>query len=283
MTNPTTGTTAGLTVLALLAFAANSVLARLALGGPHMDPASYTSVRLVSGAAILFVIARLRRGNSVSLIGGNWLSAAMLFLYAIAFSFAYIRLSTGTGALILFPTVQFTMIAIGIYAGERPQPLEWLGLLVAFIGLIYLMSPGVMAPSLLGACLMTLAGVAWGFYSIWGRGQTNPLGATADNFLRTVPFALIILAFWHSELSLSSTGLIYAVASGSIASGIGYAIWYAALRGLTATRAATVQVSVPIIAALGGVVFLSETITTRLLLSALAILGGVGTAVSSRK
>ena len=277
--NQTSGVTAILTLIAMLAFAANSVLARLGLGEASIDPASYTAVRLLSGAATLWAIARFSSHDNNSESAGSWTSGSMLFLYAITFSFAYITLSTGTGALILFAAVQITMIAMGLYSGERPRPLEWLGLLIAIIGLIYLVSPGITAPSLVGSLLMLIAGIAWGVYSIRGRGAVNPLAATADNFLRTIPFALIMVLIFYFKINISESGFIYALTSGAISSGVGYAIWYAALRGLTATRAATVQLSVPVLAAIGGVLFLSEPVTTRLAIATMAILSGIGMAV----
>lgn len=274
--------TALFTVLALIAFAANSIFARLALGDLSIDPASYTTVRLMTGAATLWLIASFREGNKPVSYDRDWTSAAMLFLYATTFSFAYISLTTGTGALILFAAVQITMIAAGLYAGERPSALHWVGLLIAIGGLVYLVSPGVAAPSALGSLLMGTAGVAWGVYSILGRGVTNPVHATAKNFLRSVPLTLLVLIFWSSSIALTTEGFLWAALSGSITSAVGYVIWYAALRGLSATLAATVQLSVPAIAALGGTVFLSEQITLRLILAGAVILAGVGLAICSQ-
>lgn len=279
---PSTVATAVLTVLALLAFATNSVLARLGLGASAIDSASYTTVRLVSGAAALWVIVSLSSQRPLYRPAGSWASAAMLFLYAATFSFAYLSLSTGTGALILFASVQITMIAVGLWLGERPRIFEWIGLAVAIAGLIYLVSPGITAPSLSGSFLMFIAGVGWGVYSIRGRGNSNPAVATADNFLRTLPMTAVLMLFGYRQLAISGSGVLYAILSGAISSGVGYAIWYAALQGLTATRAATVQLSVPVIAAIGGVVFLSEPVTARLLLSSVVILAGVGMAISAR-
>jgi len=281
--NYKSSSTAVLTVLALIAFAGNSIFCRLALGEFTIDPASYTAARLISGALTLWVIARFLRDTASARSGGGWISAAMLFFYAIAFSVAYISLSAGTGALIWFASVQITMITVGLYDGERPDVLEWLGLCIAIVGLIYLLSPGITAPSPFGSALMAIAGIAWGIYSLRGRGATDPVAATADNFLRTVPFALAVVFLWSSRLTISPMGLLWAVLSGSITSGLGYVIWYAALRGLTATRAATVQLSVPVLAALGGVVVLSEAITLRLIISAVVILSGVALAVAHHK
>jgi drug/metabolite transporter (DMT)-like permease len=272
-----------LTVLALIAFAANSIFGRLALGEFTIDPASYTAVRLISGALTLWIIARFFRDTSSAKSNGGWISAFMLFLYAIAFSVAYISLSAGTGALILFASVQITMIGVGLYGGERPDILEWLGLCIAIVGLIYLVSPGITAPSPFGSALMAIAGIAWGIYSLRGRGSIDPVNTTSDNFLRAVPFTLAIVFFWSSRLTISRIGLLWAVSSGSITSALGYVVWYAALRGLTATRAATVQLSVPVLAALGGAVVLSEVITLRLIISAVVILSGVGLAVAHHK
>lgn len=276
-------TTLPLTLLALIAFAGNSVLCRLALGEAAIDPASYTAVRLTSGALTLWLISvavgrRGSRGGSA----GSWIAGALLFLYAISFSFAYVSLSAGTGALILFAAVQFTMIAAGLRSGERPLSVEWWGLSIAMAGLMYLVFPGIAAPSLGGSLLMAGAGVAWGVYSLLGRRVGSPIEATADNFVRTVPLVLTTALFQWPSLSVSPMGLFWAGLSGTITSGLGYVIWYAALTGLTATRAATVQLAVPVIAALGGVMFLSEEITWRLLISSAAILGGIGLSVSAR-
>jgi drug/metabolite transporter (DMT)-like permease len=275
--------TAALTVLALIAFAANSVLCRLALAEPIIDPASYTAVRLITGAVTLWIVAAFRRGGSLRKSGGNWISATMLFLYAATFSFAYISLSAGTGALILFAAVQITMISVGLVTGERPEILEWLGLFIAISGLIYLVSPGITAPSILGSILMASAGIAWGIYSLRGRGASDPVGVTTDNFLRTVPLAVALIFLWLSELTITPMGFLWAAVSGSITSGLGYVLWYAALPRLTATRAATVQLAPAPLAALGGVVALSEAITLRLVIATVVILGGVGLAISRPK
>ncbi|MCZ6787913.1 MAG: DMT family transporter [Planctomycetota bacterium] len=281
MTRSGRETTAALTGLALIAFAANSVLCRLALGGGSIDAASFTSVRLISGAVTLFLIALILKKRAVWR-QGRWISAAMLFVYAVAFSFAYLSLSAGTGALILFGAVQATMILAGLMSGERPGAREWGGVAVAVAGVVYLVSPGLTAPSPVGSALMALAGIGWGAYSLLGRGTKSPLADTTSNFLRTVPAAICVSLASIGHVHLSTNGVLLACASGAVASGVGYAIWYSALRGLTATRAATVQLSVPVIAALGGVIFLFEAITTRLVVSAVLILGGVGVAVTAR-
>lgn len=270
-----------LTLTAMVAFASNSILNRLALGHGAIDAVSYTTIRLTSGAITLFVIAFLQKENGKDFLRGSWSSAAFLFLYAIAFSFAYLSLTTGTGALILFGSVQMTMLIVALRSGERPHILEWIGLFLALGGLVYLVFPGLTAPPLLGSALMMIAGISWGFYSIRGRGSQNPLANTAGNFIYAVPMILVVLLVSFQKVLISSSGVIYAILSGALASGCGYVIWYAALRGLTTTRAATVQLSVPVIAAWGGVVLLAEHISARLLIAGTLILGGIALAVSS--
>jgi drug/metabolite transporter (DMT)-like permease len=275
--------TAVLTVLALVAFAANSVLCRLALGRAAIDAASFSTIRLASGALTLWLIVALLKRKSAAAPGGSWISASMLFLYAVSFSFAYLSLGAGTGALILFGSVQATMIMVGLRSGERLHAAQWLGLLLAVSGLLYLVFPGLTAPSPIGSILMSVAGIAWGVYSLRGRGASDPMTATAGNFVRSVPMALAVSVMMLSKVQLFERGVLLAIISGSLTSGIGYVIWYAALRGLTATRAAMVQLSVPVLAALGGVVFLSEAISARLVIAAVVILGGVGLAVFRRE
>ena len=267
----------------MVAFASNSLLNRLALGQETIDAVSYTTVRLTAGALTLWLIASLQKNSAQPKVRGNWISAAMLFLYAIAFSFAYLSLSAGTGALILFGTVQVTMILSALRSGERPQLLEWLGVLLALGGLVYLVLPGLRAPSPLGSALMSIAGVAWGVYSLRGRGATSPLADTTGNFIRAVPLILAVLLLSLNGVHLTQTGILLAVLSGAIASGLGYVIWYAALSGLTATRAAIVQLSVPVIAAWAGVVFLAEDVSLRLILAAALILGGIALAIAGRR
>lgn len=269
------------TMTAMVAFASNSILNRLALGHGAIDAVSYTTIRLTSGAITLFVIAFLQKENGKDFLRGSWISAAFLFLYAIAFSFAYLSLTAGTGALILFGSVQMTMLMVALRSGERPHILEWIGLFLALGGLVYLVFPGLTSPPLLGSALMMIAGISWGFYSIRGRGSQNPLANTAGNFIYAVPMILVVLLVSFQKISISSTGVIYAILSGALASGCGYVIWYAALRGLTTTRAATVQLSVPVIAAWGGVVLLAEHISARLLIAGTLIIGGIALAVSS--
>ena len=274
--------TFGLTLFALIAFAANSVLTRVALGQATIDAASFATIRVVSGAAVLVLISTLSRRADAPQSRGSWASATMLFLYAVPFSFAYLSLSTGTGALILFGLVQVTMILAALGSGERPHFWEWVGLVLAFAGLVYLVSPGLTAPSPIGSLLMAVAGVSWGLYSLWGRGSANPLADTTRNFVRAVPLVIGVSLMALSQASLSGTGVLLAILSGALASGLGYVVWYAALRGLTRTRAATVQLSVPVLAAMGGVFFLSEDVSLRLALSAMLILGGVGVAIMSK-
>ena len=274
-----------LAVVALLCFAANSVLARLALRAGAIDPASFTAIRLAAGAVFLAILARPRKASAgpdfrVPLIG-----ALLLFLYAAPFSFAYVRLTTGTGALILFGAVQLTMIGVGILSGERPRTLEWTGLIVALAGLIGLTLPGITAPPPLAALLMALAGVAWGGYSLRGRRSSTPLLDTGASFALATPIgmALALLALIDRPATLTTEGVLYATLSGALASGAGYAAWYAALPRLSATRAGTIQLAVPVLTALAGTLFLSEGISFRLVISALAILGGIALSISARK
>ncbi|HSM17473.1 MAG TPA: DMT family transporter [Gemmatimonadales bacterium] len=271
--------TLALTLFALIAFAANSVLTRMALGRASIDASSFATLRVVSGAATLLLVSSLNRRRGVPVFRGSWTSALMLFSYAVPFSFAYLSLSTGTGALILFGMVQVTMILAALGSGERPHAWQWAGLLLAFAGLVYLVFPGLTAPSPIGSLLMAVAGISWGLYSLWGRSTVHPLADTTGNFARAVPLVLGVSLVARSQVSLSGPGILLAILSGALASGVGYAVWYAALRGLTRTRAATVQLSVPVLAALGGVFFLSENVSLRLVLSAVLILGGVGIAI----
>ena len=270
-----------LTSLTMVAFASNSLLCRLALQHAAIDAASFSSIRLVSGAVVLAVLVRIGAGRAPP-ARVDWAAATMLFAYVAFFSFAYLTLSAGTGALILFGAVQLTMLAAGLHAGERFEPLGWAGFALALGGLVYLVSPGVTAPTPLGAALMTVAGVAWGVYSLRGRGLDNPLGATAGNFLRAAPMALALSVVLVGHAHASPAGVLLALASGALTSGIGYVIWYAALKGLTAIRAAAVQLSVPPIAAFGAVLFLAEPLTPRLAMASAAILGGIGLVLASR-
>lgn len=268
------GNTVALTIVAMLAFAANSLLCRLALGQNLIDAASFATVRVVSGAAMLSLIM-LPRWRMRGRARADWRSAAMLFTYVACFSFAYLTLSAGTGALILFSAVQLTMFSVALRSGEHFALLSWLGLAAALFGLVYLVSPGLAAPDPLGALLMTLAGIAWGIYSLRGRNAADALTSTASNFICAAPLVVAVSLLFMNGFHVSRTGLALAVVSGAVASGLGYVIWYAALRGLSGTRAATVQLSVPVIAAFGGVVLLSEQVTLRLLVASVATLGGV--------
>lgn len=270
-----------LTLLAMVAFAGNSLLCRLALKSTGIDAASFTSIRIVAGALALWLIVRMR--GVAPGAAGSWLSAFWLFAYAAGFSFAYITLPAATGALLLFGAVQATMIGYGLWKGERLRGVQVAGLLLAFAGLAGLLLPGVSAPPVLGAALMLFAGISWGIYSLRGRAAGDPTRVTAGNFLRAVPFAALVSVAMFSNASVDVPGFLYAIASGALASGVGYAIWYTALRGLKATSAATVQLSVPVIAALGGIAFLGEPITLRLLASSAAILGGVALVIVTRR
>ncbi len=255
------------------AFAANSLLCRAALKHTAIDAASFTAIRIVAGAVALGLIVHLRGGSQAA--AGSWVSALALFVYAAAFSLAYVSLSAATGALLLFGAVQATMIGVGLARGERLRGRQMLGLVAALAGLVGLLLPGLAAPPLRGSALMLVAGAAWGVYSLRGKGSGDPLRATAGNFLRAVAFALALGALMWPAASFDRAGVGYAIASGALASGIGYAIWYAALPGLKLSSAATVQLSVPVIAAVGGIVWLGEPITPRLVLASAAILGGI--------
>lgn len=262
-----------LTALALTAFAGNSLLCRLALRQTSIDAASFTAIRLTSGALVLWLLLRTRGDRRSG--DGNWISALALFVYAAAFSFAYLSLPAGTGALLLFGAVQASMISHGIWRGERLHGVQLLGLLLAGAGLVGLLLPGLTAPPLAGSLLMLAAGVAWGVYSLRGRAGGDPLQVTAGNFLRAAPSAVLLCAAFHDQLAVDAAGVLYALASGAVASGVGYAIWYSALPSLKATSAASLQLSVPVLAAAGGIVFLGEALSLRLLLASAGILGGI--------
>lgn len=266
-----------LTALAMLAFAANSLLCREALGTGSIDAASFTAIRTASAAGVLLFLLLLRDRRWA--LGGTLPMTAMLFLYMIGFSLAYLSLGAAAGALLLFGAVQLTMFARAIYSGERLSPLAWSGISLAVAGLVLLLLPGATAPAPGGAALMIVAGIAWGIYSLLGRSAGDPLLATSGNFLRALPAALLVLwllpLLGGSPLSVERSGAILALASGALASGVGYVIWYAALRDLTASRAATVQLSVPILAAIGAAVLLAEPLTARLVVASLATIGGI--------
>ncbi len=270
-----------LTSLAMVAFAGNSLLCRIALTQTQIDAASFTTIRLISGAGMLWLMVHMRRSTHAG--GGNWLSALALFVYAAGFSFAYVSLPAATGALLLFGAVQATMIGYGIWTGERLLKLQLLGLLLALGGLVGLLLPGLSAPPLYGSLLMLSAGIAWGIYSLRGKDAGDPIKVTAGNFLRTVPLAVALTFFMLNGTSLDTAGFWLAVSSGALASGIGYAIWYSALPAMKATNAATVQLSVPVLAALGGIGFLGEPITLRFVLASIAILGGIALVILEKQ
>lgn len=270
---------ASLTTLALIAFAGNSVLCRLALKDSSIDAASFSTVRLVSGALALLLILHLTNRGTRSASCGSWTSATMLFLYAVCFSFAYISLDTGIGALILFGMVQATMVAGALWAGDRSSVAEWVGWLLAVSGFVYLVSPGITAPSPLGSVLMAIAGIGWGIYSLRGHNEPFALAGTTYNFVRSVPLVIVVSALSLEEMHLSPTGIVLAILSGAVTSGVGYAIWYTALRSISSMQAAMVQLSVPVLAAAGGVLFLAESVSLRLIVSSLLILGGIFLAI----
>lgn len=247
-----------------------------------IDAASFTVIRLLAGIIILVIAAAITPKTDEARSKGSWLAASMLFIYAVAFSYGYISLDTGTGALILFGAVQITMIIVSVVSGTRLHYCEWLGLFIAFSGFVYLIIPSLTTPSLLGLILMTISGIAWGFYTLVGRSSTQPLSDTAYNFLRTSPFIIVLLIFTFQDATITQEGILLAVLSGAIASGAGYAIWYIALGGLSVTQAAVVQLFVPIIAAIGGVIFANELITLRLVESSALVLGGILTVVLGR-
>ena len=270
-----------LTLLVLLAFAGNSILCRLALRATSIDPATFTSVRLLSGALVLWVLVSTFRRNVRG--KGNWGSALALLAYAAALSYAYIDLPTGLGALLLFAAVQVTMIGHALTHGERLQVVQWLGLGLAIAGLVGLLLPGLTAPPLIGSVLMLASGVAWGVYSLRGKGAGDPTRVTAGNFMRAVPIALLLSLLTLGQMQWDATGVLYAVISGGITSGLGYSLWYMVLPHLRSTTAASLQLSVPVIASLGGVLFVGEALTLRLVLAAIAILGGIALVIRGRR
>jgi drug/metabolite transporter (DMT)-like permease len=277
------------TLLTLIAFAANSVLGRAALipgpdGEPWIDPLGFTLVRILSGAALLFIfVGAARWKEGVTKLHGSWRASLALVAYAVAFSWAYLSLSAGTGALILFGLVQATMYAWGLWKGEQPGWGEWVGLVIALGGLVVLTAPGLETPPPMGAILMAAAGVAWGIYSLLGRGQSRPVLVTAGNFIRAVPWMLLLSPWVIAYGEFTPRGVTLGIISGALTSGIGYVLWYTALRGLSATRAALVQLSVPILAAVGGVLFLGESVSMRLVVAGGLVLGGIGLATLRRK
>lgn len=280
---PPRGVTATLTTTALIAFAANSVLCRLALRGHTIDAASFSTVRLASGALVLTLLLGLRRTPATLHQRGSWPSALALFGYAIPFSFAYLTLGTGTGALILFGAVQLSMLAATLLRGHRPGVTQWCGMVIAFGGLVWLLLPGITAPSPLGAGLMLVAGTSWGIYSIRGQGAADALGQTAGNFARTVPLTALLWLVMLSRVHAEPIGIAWAALSGGIASGIGYAIWYRALPYISSVTAAVVQLSVPLLAGLAGILLLGEQLSLRLAVAALLVLGGIAVTIFGRR
>ena len=272
-----------LTAVTMLAFAGNSILCRLALKGTAIDAASFTLARVVSAAAALWLIMLVRHGPRRLAGGGNWPSALALFAYAAAFSYAYLNLSAGTGALLLFGAVQATMTGYGLYVGERLRAWQWLGLALALGGLAWLVLPGLAAPPPGSSLLMIVAGIAWGIYSLRGRGAADAIATTAGNFVRAVPPALALALLMHAQRSLDGAGLACALVSGALTSGLGYVVWYAVMPRLRAATAATVQLSVPVIAAAGGLALLGETMSLRLAVSAAAVLGGIALVIAGKQ
>ena len=270
-----------LTTLTMIAFAANSVLCRMALKNTSIDAASFTTVRLVAGATMLLLLMGLQ--NKAPLRHGSWRSALALFIYAAALSFAYRSINTGAGALMLFGAVQATMILAGYLAGERMSALQTVGFVAALTGLVILVSPGVQAPSLLDSLIMLLSGVAWGMYSLWGKGQPDAAAATAGNFLRAVPLTLLLTLIASPWMKLDAHGVLYAILSGALTSALGYVLWYKILQQLRAMTASTIQLSAPLLASLGGIVLLGEAFTRDLLIASLLILGGIFLVVRQRK
>jgi len=263
------------TVLALIAFAANSILCRLALSGGAIDSANFASIRLLSGAIVLWMIMTVSKPKITVPKKGNWTASFLLFIYAVSFSYAYVTLETGTGALILFGAVQITMILMSLLSGTRLHISEWIGVVIAFGGFVYLILPGVSTPSVIGFFLMTIAGISWGLYTLKGQASTQPLIDTTYNFLRTIPLVIVLVMITLNGSIYSVEGILLAVLSGSLASGVGYTVWYVAISRLSSIQAAVFQLLVPVIAAIGGVMFISEVITMRLGVSAMIILSGI--------
>jgi drug/metabolite transporter (DMT)-like permease len=269
-----------LTTITMIAFGANSIFGRVALEGDAIDPSSYSFIRLLSGAIMLAILVGASSGVSKkSLSHGNLISALCLFAYAAAFSFSYVNIETGVGALILFACVQAVMIGWALFKGDRPSLFEWLGIVIAFSAFIWLVSPGLEAPDPIAAALMAISGIAWGAYSLRGKSSSDPLKATAGNFLLSVPMGLVLLFITISSSQITLYGVILAIASGAITSGMGYALWYRVLPQLTATRASIVQLTVPVVAGVGGLIFLPEPLTFRFVLASALILGGVAISI----
>jgi drug/metabolite transporter (DMT)-like permease len=273
-----------LTSLAMIAFAGNSLLCRWALKETEINAASFTLIRIISGALMLLVILRLRKDNHLAsrASAGSWSSALALFTYMTAFSYAYVSLPTGTGALLLFGSVQLTMVLYGLWQGERLHMRQNIGLIITTAGLVWLLFPGIAAPQLAESILMLTAGVAWAIYSLRGKGASDPVSVTAGNFMLAAIFSVVLSLVFISNAKMDATGIALAVVSGAVTSGVGYAIWYSALQGLKTTTAAIVQLSVPVIAAIGGVMLLNEIVTLRLVIASVATLGGIALVLIER-
>lgn len=279
------GQTVVLTLLALVAFAGNSVLCRLALAGGAIDPRTFTALRLASGALVLLPFLRPPTSAGGSPARARWspFAAAALLLYALAFSLAYVTLDASVGALLLFGAVQVTMLGAGFLRGERPGLLQATGIAAAIGGFLVQVLPGWTAPDPGGAALMTLAGIAWGAYSLHGRGVALPRTATARNFLLAAPLALAVPLWDVGGVELGPRGALLAVTSGALTSGMGYVLWYAALPGHTATSAGLVQLAVPVLTAAAGVTLLGEELAPRFLVAAVLTLGGIAVAIAGRR
>lgn len=273
--------TALLTLLAMTLFAANSVLCRLALLEYRMEPVSYTAVRLISGAIMLWLIMAFRHKNVFK--SGNWQGAVTLFVYMACFSWAYVELPTAVGTLIIAVAVQTTMLGCGFFMGERPSRQQGLGIGIALVGLVFLLLPGLTAPPLFSSLIIFISGSSWGLYCLCGKGVSDPTASTAGNFVKAVPLALLMMICLPSQVSFDNPGIWYALAAGALASAGGYVIWYMVVVRFTVTVAAVVQLSVPVITAIGGVLFVNEPITLRVALSSAAILGGIFFATTSRR
>lgn len=264
-----------LSMLALIAFAGNSVLCRLALSGQSIDPSSFTMIRLLSGVVMLWPLMRLSQAKTVSASNGSWFAASMLFVYALLFSYAYVSIDTATGALVLFGSVQLTLVVVNLVKGHKPSVGELAGVVLALAGFVYLVFPQLQQPSIVGFIMMSVAGLAWAMYTVAGQGSVNALRDTAFNFFRTIPLLLVLLVVTFNSLEVTILGVIFAIASGGIMSGLGYAVWYAVLPLISTTQAGVMQLLVPIIAGLGGVLFTSESLSWRLVVSALLVLSGI--------
>ncbi|MBO9495500.1 DMT family transporter [Thalassotalea sp. G20_0] len=272
-----------LTTISLLAFAGNSILCRMALGEQEIDAASFTSIRLLSGIISLVLLYKLLNPGDKKIAKGSWYASVMLFIYAVTFSYAYIILDTGIGALILFTSVQITMILANFISGVKVRFIEWIGITTAFSGFMYLVAPTLSTPSLNGFILMAVSGIAWGMYTLAGKESTNPLSDTMCNFIRTLPFLITLTVLTIESSHLSLKGIFLAVLAGALTSGIGYTLWYIALGRLSAVQAAVVQLLVPVMAAAGGTLLIDEAVSMRLVLSSIIILGGIFTVISGKQ